>query len=435
LNNHPSLLCMTTKMSHQQNDTMEKLGPIKGVNSHTTEQNTAYTMPPNGGLRAWLQVAGSFFLFFNSWGTVNTFGVFQTYYEIDLLKTQSSSAISWIGAVQAFLLLLIGVITGPLYDLGYFYILVLTGSTLIVVGFMTLSVCTSYWQVLLAQAFCIGLGNGCLYIPSVAIIPQYFSSRRPIAIALAASGSSLGGVLYPIVFRQLQPRIGFGWSTRVLGLIALVTSAFSLCVMCVRQAPNHRRVLTELSAFKETPYALFCLAMFFGYIGFFNPIFYIEAYAIQKHAMAEPLAFYLVSILNAASVPGRSIPGLLAPHLGLLSILLGSAIISGPLSLCWIAISDSGGLIVFAVLYGFFSGAFVALPAVALTTLTPNLETLGTRMGMYSVLCGLGSLCGSPVAGAILDHTGLYLGIQLYSGISIGATGVLLLFARLLKKN
>jgi hypothetical protein len=31
--------------------------------------------PPDGGFQAWLQVAGSFFLFFNSWGTVNSFGV------------------------------------------------------------------------------------------------------------------------------------------------------------------------------------------------------------------------------------------------------------------------------------------------------------------------------------------------------------------------
>jgi hypothetical protein len=31
--------------------------------------------PPNGGFQAWLQVAGSFFLFFNCWGTVNAFGV------------------------------------------------------------------------------------------------------------------------------------------------------------------------------------------------------------------------------------------------------------------------------------------------------------------------------------------------------------------------
>ncbi|GKZ32519.1 hypothetical protein AbraIFM66950_001988 [Aspergillus brasiliensis] len=414
---------------------MEKPEPPKEADSHSIEQNPAYITPPNGGLQAWLQVAGSFFLFFNSWGTVNTYGAFQIYYETGLLRDQSSSDISWIGAIQAFLLLVIGVITGPLYDSGYFYVLVLSGSILIVVGFMTLSICISYWQVILAQAFCIGLGNGCLYIPSVAIIPQYFSSRRPIAIAIAASGSSLGGVLYPIIFRQLQPRIGFGWATRTLGFIALVTTAFSLCVMHVRQFPRHKRVLTDFSAFKETPYTLFCMAMSFGYIGFFNPIFYIEAYAIKQHAIGEPLAFYLVSILNAASVPGRIIPGLLAPRLGPLNILLGSAIISGLLSLCWIAITDSGGLIAFAVLYGFFSGAFVALPAVALTSLTPNLDTLGTRLGMCSVLCGLGSLCGSPVAGAILDKTGSYLGVQLYSGLSIGATGVLLLFARMTKKD
>lgn len=29
---------------------------------------------PNGGTKAWLQVLASFFLFFNSWGIVNTFG-------------------------------------------------------------------------------------------------------------------------------------------------------------------------------------------------------------------------------------------------------------------------------------------------------------------------------------------------------------------------
>ncbi|KAG2027720.1 hypothetical protein GB937_000161 [Aspergillus fischeri] len=409
-------------MTHQQNDT----SPEKQEARSDATEEIAYSAPVNGGLQAWLQVAG---------GTVNTFGVFQTYYEIGLVKDQSSSNISWIGAIQAFLLLVVGVITGPLYDSGYFYGLVATGSILVVVGFMALSVCTDYWQVLLAQAFCVGIGNGCLYIPSVAIIPQYFSSRRAIATAVAASGSSLGGVLYPIVFRQLQPHIGFGWATRVLGFLVLATTSFSLSVMRVGQVPKQRRVLTEFSAFKEVPYTLFCMAMFFGYAGFFNPIFYIEAYAIQKHAMGEALAFYLVSILNAASVPGRIVPGLLGLRFGPLNILLGSAIISGILSLCWIAISNAGGLIALAVLYGFFSGAFVSLPAVALTALTPNLQTLGTRMGMCSLLCGFGSLCGAPVAGAILDDTRSYLGVQLYSGLTIGTTGVLLFCASLLKER
>ena len=55
---------------------------------------------PNGGFAAWLQVACGFCLFFNTWGILNAFGVFQTYYESGELFTKSSSDISWIGAMQ-----------------------------------------------------------------------------------------------------------------------------------------------------------------------------------------------------------------------------------------------------------------------------------------------------------------------------------------------
>jgi predicted MFS family arabinose efflux permease len=96
-----------------------------------------------------------------------------------------------------------------LYDAGYFRLLIVTGSFLIAFGFIMTSLCTQYWQVLFAQGICIGLGSSCLFIPSVAVILQYFTTRKGLATGLAASGSSLGGVIYPIVFRQLQPKIGF----------------------------------------------------------------------------------------------------------------------------------------------------------------------------------------------------------------------------------
>ncbi|MCJ1453667.1 hypothetical protein MMC28_004015 [Mycoblastus sanguinarius] len=179
------------------------------IDSVPVAQPTGYDAPPNGGLVAWIQVAGSFFLFFNSWGTVNAFGVFQTYYQTAFLSNESPSNISWIGSIQAFLLLIIGAVTGPLYDAGYFRHLILTGCLLVAFGFMMTSLCSQYWQVILAQGICIGLGQGCLFIPSVAILPQYFTSKKALAIGTAASGSSLGGVIYPIVFRQLQPKIGF----------------------------------------------------------------------------------------------------------------------------------------------------------------------------------------------------------------------------------
>lgn len=363
-------------------------------------------------------------------GTVNAFGVFQTYYHIGFLSDESPSNISWIGSIQSFLLLVIGVITGPLYDAGYFRALILTGTSLIVLGFMMTSLCTQYWQVILAQAICIGLGQGCLFIPSVAIIPQYFTNKKAFATGLASSGSSLGGVIYPMVFSQLQPRIGFSWATRVLGFISLTTCLVSISVMRVRQMPKQRRSLVEFAAFKETPYSLFCLAMFFGYAGAFGPIYYISSYAIDTRVMTARLAFYLLPILNAASVPGRIITGFLANTMGPVNLLIPTALTIGIIALCWIGIHSTGGLIVFAILYGFFSGGVVSLPSVALTSLTPDLSRLGTRMGMCSVLCSLGSLCGTPISGAILDGTGGWVGVALFSGFTLLVTGVLFLFTR-----
>ena len=364
---------------------------------------------------------------------MNAFGVFQTYYETNLLQDQSPSNISWIGSIQAFLLLVVGVITGPAYDAGYFRTLISIGGFLIPFGFMMTSLCSQYWQVMLAQAFCIGLGNGCLFIPSVAILPQYFSKHKALANGIAASGSSLGGVIYPIVFRQLYPRIGFGWATRVLGFISLFASLLSIAVMRVRVMPKQKRALTELSAFKEIPYAIFCAAMFFGFIGFFGPIYYIQPYAINSGITNENLGFYLLPILNAASIAGRVLPNLLTDRVGPLNVLIPASLGSGILAICWIGIKNLPGIIVFAILYGFFSGGFVSLPPVALVSLTPDMRTLGTRMGQAFFVSSLGLLIGTPVAGEILARTGSYLGLQLFSGLTVILTAILLICTRFAK--
>jgi len=366
-------------------------------------------------------------------GTVNAFGVFQTYYENNLLQDQSPSNISWIGSIQAFLLLIVGVITGPAYDAGYFRTLISLGAFLIPFGLMMTSLCSKCWQVVLAQAICVGLGNGCMFIPSVAILPQYFSTRKALVNGIAASGSSLGGVIYPIVFRQLYPRIGFPWATRVLGFISSVTSLFSVAVMRVRVVPKQKRALLELSAFKEFPYAMFCVAMFFGFIGFFGPVYYLQPYAINTGITDENLGFYLLPMLNAASIAGRILPNFLTDKVGPLNMLIPASMASGFLALCWIAIHHLPGIVVFAILYGFFSGGFVSLTPIALVSLTPDIRTLGTRMGQAFFVASLGLLVGSPVSGEILTKTGGYLGLQLFSGLTVFLTGILLIWTRYAK--
>jgi MFS family permease len=263
---------------------------------------------PDGGLKAWLQVLGGFFIYFNTWGIINAFGTYQTFYESDLLSKSTPSDISWIGSLQAFLLMLFGCITGPIYDAGYARALLLVGSFLIVFGQMMLSLCTEYWQVVLAQGVAVGLGAGCLFVPSMAILSTYFRRKMATAMGLAATGSSIGGLLYPIIFYKLQPQIGFAWATRVIGFIVLATLVVSNVLMKVRVLPATRRKVLDLAAYKEPPYLLFNLGCFLGFIGLYAPFFYVSSYSINTGIMGKELAFYLLSILNAASTFGRLIP-------------------------------------------------------------------------------------------------------------------------------
>ncbi|OMP84233.1 putative transporter MCH4 [Diplodia seriata] len=270
--------------------------------------------PPDGGLLAWMQVAGCFALYFNHLGLLNSFGVFQTYYETHL-KDSSPSAISWIGSVQVFCLMSISVFVGPLYDAGHCKALLLTGTFLVTFGFMMTSICEAYWQILLAQGICMGLGTCCLQIPSIAVVPKYFVKRRARAMALATVGSSLGATIYPLMFQNLQPRIGFGWTVRIMGFICFALCSFAIVVIRPRQAagspPKKRlspRKFIDSTALKEPTYIIYTVAIFFSNVAYFEPIFYLQSYALEHGMRNQNLANYLLSILNASSIPGRIVP-------------------------------------------------------------------------------------------------------------------------------
>ena len=276
----------------------------------------------------------------------------------------------------------VGAITGSIYDAGYVHSLMLVGSFLVVFGQMMLSLATSYYQVVLAQAICIGIGCGCLFVPGVAILSTYFSTKIATAMGLAASGSSLGGVIYPIVFHRLQPTIGFPWATRVIGFIALFGLGIANLTLRVRTIPDSRRKFLDLPAFKEPPYALFVLGNFLGFMGLYVVFFYVQTYAIQTKITNDNMAFYLLSVLNAGSVFGRIIPNFIADRTGPLNMIIPCALMSGVLALCLIAAHTLAPVIVICALYGFFSGSFVSLPPTILVHLTANRAMIGTRMGM-----------------------------------------------------
>lgn len=71
-----------------------------------------------------------------------------------------------------------------------------------------------------------------------------------------------------------------------------------------------------------------------------------------------------LSILNAASIFGRTVPSIFAPNLGVFNLLAFFTAGSGVVILCMAAIKDVAGVVVFAIFYGFFSGGGTYHPAI-----------------------------------------------------------------------
>lgn len=385
----------------------------------------------DGSLVAWIQCAGAFVLMMNSWGIVSSFGVFQTFYHGSLLSAESASNVSWIGSLQTFLLIFGGVVSGVIFDKGHLKLLLYSGTFLIVFGMMMTSLCRQYWQAILAQGLVTGLGYACIFIPSLAIIPLYFDKRRALALGVAASGSSFAGVIYPIIFQKLQPQIGFGWATRTIAFIILVTMALPLLGMKLRgQSRNAKRRLA-LSAWRDISYTWFSCSAFFGFLGVYIPFFYVQLYAQQRKTVSGELVFYLPPLLNAGSLFGRIIPPYLADKYGPLNSVTVCTLFASILAFVWISIQNTGGIVVFCLLFGFFQGAFVSLVPAVVAVLTPDPSLLGERLGMLFVPAAIGVLIGNPIAGVIQNHG--WRNLQLFCGIIIFLSFLCMMVARTFK--
>lgn len=375
---------------------------------------------------------------------MTTFGAFQEYYQTELLPTESPSTISWVGSIQATLIPMVGIFSGPLVDSGYLRPLIVSGSFLTVFGLMMTSLSTEYYQVstlsypinytpiltleqvLLAQGFCVGLGGGIAYIPALAVVSTRFTTKRPIAIGISSIGSSVGAVIFPVMFRQLQPKIGFPWAVRCIAFVSLLMGIAACIILCRRPGQKTRaRSLVDWTAFREPPYMMFSVSLTCVMLAYYVPIFYVASYGRVVVHTTTSLSFYMVAIVNGSSVIGRVVPYLLVAYVKPISILVFSVTASAIAMFTWIAVSSVPGFIVWACYWGTLSGVLVTAPTsiVAHPVFCPRPNYMGTRLGMMWGISSFGALAGTPIAGALVNLTsGEFLRAQVFAGcMMVGA--------------
>ncbi|KAI0157089.1 MFS general substrate transporter [Hypoxylon sp. FL1284] len=381
--------------------------------------------PPDGGRVAWLMCLCAHFAIMNTWGFINSFGVFQQYYATQLNRPPSD--ISWIGSVQVFLTFFIGTFAGRVTDAGFFRPVLATGTALLTLGIFCTSAATEYWQLVLSQGLCMGLGSGCVFCPAISTVSTYFGRKRSLAIGFAACGSVTGGLVFPAMARQLLPSAGFGWAVRAMGFVQLATQLFAVAFMRSRLPPRRAGSLVDWAAFRELEYGFYAAGMFFNFWGVYFGFYYLAAFS--RAAVDPPLSYpdslNLLLLLNGVGVVGRLVPNWLADRWGPLTVMAPTCVACGAALLAWMAVHRPPQVYGWAVGFGIAAGALQSLFPAGLSSLTTDPRRQGTRMGMVFTIVSFAVLTGNPIAGAIIAADGgRYRGAQAFTGacLLVGAT-------------
>ncbi|KAI1099209.1 MFS general substrate transporter [Jackrogersella minutella] len=374
--------------------------------------------PPNGGWLAWSQVIASFLINLCTLGLSNSFGVFQSYYEHNLLESYSPSAISWIGTAQGFLLSIVGIVSGPLYDKGYISHLMYAGTALNILGLLCTSFANQYHWIFLSYGIALGLGCGALYVPAQATIQTYFSTKAPLANGISMAGSSIGGILYPILFRQLQEKVGFGWTLLVFGLI----NGTLLLISCLLIKPRSRTEEEPItSSFNWKSLGDRTLLLFGGCALLLNiaidvPFYFVPTFVQDKLKLSPQVGDDLLAGMNASSLLGRLFLTWLARYLQPIVIWQFSILAACVLLFCWSSVGSLPGIIAFIILYGFLVGGLISLIPSSVRYICPDPNVIGARLGLVEGFQGVGFLIGPPIAGAILESSLGYFGVSAIFG-------------------
>lgn len=389
--------------------------------------------PPDGGFIAWLQAILGHLVIFNTWGYINSYGVFQSYYTEALDRPQSD--IAWMGSVQIFFLFFIGTFSGRATDAGWFKLSFLCGMIIQLVGLFTTSVATKYYQVFLAQGVAVGIGNGLMFCPSLSVVAPYFSKHRGFAIAVTATGSATGGLVYPAMVSRLLPQVGFPWTMRIVSFLTLALHIPSILLFRPRLPPRRSGPLLDVQAFKEPPYVLFAIGMFLNFWGLYVTFFYLGTFARDELGLSQSQGTDLLMVLNGIGTVARLFPAFVADRwLGVMNSLIPFALATAIVMYCWAAVDSVAGLYVFAVFYGIFAAGIQALFPSTVASLTIDLSKTGVRLGMVFSCVSFACLTGTPIAGALIQlNDGHYLYAQMFAGSSMIVGSILVMTARFKK--
>jgi predicted MFS family arabinose efflux permease len=255
-----------------------------------------------------------------------------------------------------------GVAMGRLQDRLGILAVVALGVAALAGGYLAAALAPGLWSFAMASAL-IGFGASATFGPLMADVSFWFTTRRGIAVAIAAAGNYLSGTIWPPLIQHFVSRDG--WRATHVG-IALTCLALMPALMLVLRRPAPRsaaavadgRRVGRLDVPPAVLQVLLCIASISCCVAMAMPQVHIVAYCGDLgYGVARGAE--MLSLMMAFGIVSRIGSGFLADRIGGIRTLLIGSVAQGFALLFYLFFDGLSSLYIISAMFGLFQGGIV----------------------------------------------------------------------------
>ncbi|GAB7328051.1 hypothetical protein MBLNU13_g00095t2 [Cladosporium sp. NU13] len=296
---------------------------------------------------------------------------------------------------------------------------------LVSASMLAASYATQVWHLFLSQGVCFGYGMGFLYITALAVLPQWFSKRRSLAVVIASSGAGIGGLAF---------NLGVGAGIEIIGwektyvVLAVTTLVMNLSCSTLMKDRN-KLIMPHKRSFdlRQLGHISTWLIIIWGWL---TELGYVTLlYSLPNYAMSIGLTAHQGSVvgamLNLGLALGRPPIGYWSDTFGRINVAIFMTALRGIFCLAiWVPAKSYAVLIVFALASGTVTGTFWAT-VVPVTAEIVGMQRLPLAFGMICLPLVLLTTLAEGIALELVSTSG-HLTAQVFVGCMylLGAASV-----------
>ncbi|USW48183.1 Putative major facilitator superfamily, MFS transporter superfamily [Septoria linicola] len=393
-------------------------------------RSDAVPPPPNGGY-GWVCTACCATINAHTWGLNSSYGVFLAHYlATNTFPGGTYLQYAFVGSLSISMAMLIS----PAATLSTRFfgtkVTLFIGVFLETLSLIGASFAYQIWHLFLSQGICFGLGMGFLFVGSVGIPAQWFTTKRSLSNGISAAGSGFGGLIYSLATGAMLKSIGLAWTFRVLGILA-----FGVNTICVLLLKDRNKIIGsthnafDIQLFKRTEYLLLGGFGWFSMLGYVVLIFSLANYANAIGLNAQQ-ASVVSAILNLGQGLGRPPIGYFSDTIGRINMAFMMTALCAIFNFAiWIPAQSYGVLILFALVGGMVAGTYWTAVS-PVTAEVVGLRHVPSALNLSWLVIVLPTAFSEPIALEIVEGTGKYIGAQVFVGFMYLAAAVCVLFLR-----